>query len=45
MSQSDDLYEQARYAYEEIRENDPETWEELKIFAKEMEGTLSDGDI
>lgn len=40
-----DLYAQARRAYNEVRENQPGRWEELKSFTKDMEGTLDDGDI
>lgn len=42
---SSDLYEQARSAYKEVRENDPEAWSEFKSTREDMEGTLADGDI
>lgn len=42
---SSDLYEQARNAYKEVRENDPEAWNEFKSVKEDMEGTLADGDV
>lgn len=42
---SSDLYDRARSAYENMRENDPESWEEVNSVKEDMEGTLADGGI